>query len=84
MMIIKVMTEILQKQNKTKQNKKPTHFDVKLREEKDVSANGLSVFKEKKSFFWSCYVGKSSYTGGILLNIGLWRFVVCTYSHWAK
>lgn len=38
MMIIKVMTDILQKP--------PQNFDVKLRKEKDISANGLSVFKE--------------------------------------
>lgn len=40
MMIIKVMTDILQKP--------PQNFDVKLRKEKDISANGLSIFKEIK------------------------------------
>ena len=40
MMIIKVMTDILQKP--------PQNFDVKLRKEKDISANDLSTLKEKK------------------------------------
>ena len=53
MMIIKVMTEIVQN---AQQN-----FDAKLRKEKDVPANGLSIFKEK-TFFWSCFVGNTVVT----------------------
>ena len=49
------------KTNKQVKNTKPTkqtnNFDVKLKDEKDATANGLSVFKEKCSelAMWDIY-----------------------------